>query len=57
VLDTPYFTRTDTNGVYHLPNLPPGDYRLRAWVDEKHIYEKPVTLAAGRELHVDFDGK
>ena len=57
VLDTPYFTRTDTNGVYRLQNLPSGDYRLKAWVDEKHIYEKPVSLEAGRELHVDFGGK
>jgi plastocyanin len=57
VLDTPYFTRTQTNGLYRLPNLPAGQYRLRAWVDEKHVYEKPVDLAPGQQLHVDFDTK
>jgi len=57
VLDTPYFTRTDTNGVYRLQNLPSGQYRLKAWVDEKHLYERPVDLEPGQPLHVDFDAK
>jgi plastocyanin len=56
VLDTPYFTRTDTNGVYRLPDLPAGHYLLKAWVDEKHVYEKPVDLGSGRETHMDFEG-
>jgi plastocyanin len=57
VLDTPYFTRTQTNGVYRLPDLPAGHYQLMAWVDEKHVYERPVDLAKGQRLHVDFDAK
>jgi plastocyanin len=56
VLDTPHFTPT-TNGVYELRGLPTGQYTLKAWVDEKHVYEKPVTLQAGKTLHVDFDAK
>jgi plastocyanin len=54
VLDTPYFIRTDTNGVYRLPNLPAGNYLLKAWVDERHNYEQTVTLESGRRLQVDF---
>ena len=57
VLDTPYFTRTDTNGFYRLQNLPSGSYVLKAWVDEKHVSEKPVVLEPGQRLHVDFDLK
>ncbi len=57
VLDTPYFTRTQTNGVYRLQDLPAGQYWLKAWIDEKHIYEKPVELEPGQQLHVDFDTK
>jgi len=57
VLDTPYFTRTDTNGVYRLQDLPAGHYLLKAWVDEKHLYEKPVDLESGHETHIDFEGK
>jgi plastocyanin len=57
VLDTPYFTRTLTNGVYRLPDLPKGHYLLKAWVDETHVYERPVSLEPGQHLHVDFDAK
>ncbi len=57
VLDTPHFTRTDTNGFYRLADLPAGQYRLKVWVDEKHLYEKPVELHPGQHLQVDFDSK
>ena len=57
VLDTPFFTRTDTNGLYRLENLPPGQYLLKAWVDEKRVGAKPVKLEAGKTLEVDFDLK
>jgi plastocyanin len=57
VLDTPYFTRTDTNGVYRLENLPPGHYLLNAWADEKRVAQQPVDLVVGRTLQVDFDLK
>ena len=55
VLDTPYFTTTKTNGEYRLTNLPSGSYVLKAWVDEKHEYEKPVSLKPGETYHMDFD--
>ena len=55
VLDTPYFSRT-TNGVYRLQNLPSGQFTLKAWIDEKHVYEKPVELHADQQLHIDFPG-
>jgi plastocyanin len=57
VLDTPYFVRTDTNGAYRLKDLPAGQYTLKAWVDEKQIYEQPVTLAAGQTQTVNFPAK
>ncbi len=57
VLDTPYFTRTQTNGLYRLQDLSTGRYVLKAWVDEKHVYERPVALEPGQRLHVDFDTK
>lgn len=55
VLDTPYFTRTETNGTYTLRDLPAGNYLLKAWIDEKHVHQKPVSLSAGQRLRVDFD--
>jgi plastocyanin len=57
VLDTPYFTRTFTNGTYRLENLPTGAYQLKAWADERHCITKNVELSAGQTLRVDFDLK
>lgn len=54
VLDTPYFTRTDTNGAYRLTGLPAGRYLLKAWLDEKVVREHPVELGADSVLRVDF---
>lgn len=54
VLDTPYFTKTDTNGAYRLTGLPAGLFKLRAWVDEKTVHEKNVELKPGATLNVHF---
>ena len=55
VLDTPHFTVTDDKtGKYRLEQLPAGNYLLKAWLDEKRVLEKPVTLKAGETLRVDF---
>lgn len=57
VLDTPHFTTTGADGRYTLTNLPPGQFTLKAWLDEKLILEKRVELKAGETNHVDFPGK
>lgn len=57
VLDTPYFARTDTNGFYRLKDLPAGSFVLKAWIDEKHVYERAVGLQPGKRLEVNFEGK
>jgi plastocyanin len=57
VLETPHFTRTDTNGQYRLEGLPAGNYKLKARLDENTIHERPVELRAGETLRVDFPPK
>lgn len=57
VLDTPHFTKTQPDGAYRLERLPAGQYKLKAWIDEKTVWEKPVDLKEGQTLRVDFDGK
>ena len=57
VLDTPFFTKSDGEGIFRLEHLPAGNYVLKAWLDEKTIWVKPVELHAGVTLHVDFSGK
>lgn len=56
VLDTPYFVKTDTNGTYHLTGLPAGQFKLKAWVDEKLTHEQPVDLKPGVTTRVNFPG-
>ncbi len=54
VLDTSYFVKTDTAGKYRLEHLPVGKYTLKAWVDEKTVFERLVELKDGETLKVDF---
>jgi hypothetical protein len=54
VLSTPHFAKSDQEGHYRLGNLPAGHYTLKAWVDSKTTYEKPVDLKSGSTLHIDF---
>ena len=54
VLETPHFTRTDTNGAYRLENLPTGNFTLKAWLDDKTVCEQPVKLERGKTTTVDF---
>jgi len=54
VLNTPYFTTTDTTGHYRLAGLPPGHYSAKAWVDSRTTREQQVELKSGATVHVDF---
>jgi len=54
IVDTPYFGKTDADGTFRLEGLPTGQFVLRAWVSEKQVYERPVELAPGVRLRVDF---
>lgn len=57
VLETPHFTRTDTNGHYRLANLPAGRHTLKVWVDDRRTLERAVELKAGETLKADFPGQ
>lgn len=54
VLDTPYFVVSDADGGFQLKNLPPGDYKLKAWISSRTTLEKPITLSSGSVLRVNF---
>ena len=54
VLDTPYFVKTDSNGKFRLEDLPPGNFKLKAWLSEKTVLETQVTIKDGETLTVDF---
>ena len=54
VIDTPYFTKTSTDGHYRLDGVPAGHQVLKVWVDEDTVWERPVELVDGGTLHADF---
>ncbi len=54
VLATPYFTTTDTAGQFRLDHLPPGHYVLKAWVNPRRVWQRPVDLAAGQTARAEF---
>jgi len=37
-----------------MSGLPPGRYRLKAWLNSKTTLERPVELQAGSVTRVDF---
>ncbi len=54
VLETPYFTISEGQGSFRLTNLPAGRFVLKAWVNSKTTWAKPVELKNGAVLHVDL---
>ena len=55
VLETPYFTVTDSSGNFRLENLPVGEFVLKIWLDDKTHYERSVVLVEGESLNVSFE--
>jgi plastocyanin len=50
IVDTPYFTKTATNGTGLLKGLEPGDYRVSVW------YPGPQFQPSTSQVHVAADG-
>ena len=53
-LDTPHFVMSDGEGHFRLSGLPAGRYTLKAWLTSKTTLERPVDLASGSTLRVNF---
>ena len=53
VLQNPYFARPNGNGEFHLVNVPPGDYVIKAWYDRK-VKKQNVKVPASGSVTVDF---
>jgi plastocyanin len=55
VLDTPFFQKTDGEGHFKIEGVPPGGYKLKAWLDDKTLLEKAVEIKEGSNARVDFE--
>jgi plastocyanin len=54
VLETPHFTVTDADGIFRLSGVPPGRYRLKAWIDSRTTREIEIEVRPGEGVRVDF---
>lgn len=54
VVDSPFFTTTDTEGNFSLSGVPAGKHTLKAWLGKKTIVEKPVVLTDGETLSAEL---
>ena len=42
--------------MYRLTGLPAGQFKLKAWIDDKVSFEQPVDLKPGATARVNFPG-
>jgi plastocyanin len=54
VLQNPFFAVSDKDGHYEVDDIPPGQYTVGVWHPKLKGPAKPVTVAAGKPVTVDF---
>ena len=54
VLDTPHYMISGTDGTFKLQGLPPGIYKLKAWINSRTTLEKAVELKNGTVTRISF---
>lgn len=54
VLENPYFTVTDENGNFKIPNVPPGTYTLKAWHERLPADEKQIIVPTNGNVRANF---
>ena len=57
VLDHPYFSVSKEDGVFEIPNLPPGTYTLAVWHEQLGTLEQQITVNPSQNAIVDFTYK
>lgn len=59
IVDTPYFGKTDVNGVVKLIDLPTGQHTLKAWhyatVKENFVSEQKVTVKSNDTVSIKLE--
>jgi hypothetical protein len=54
VLDHPFFSVTDDQGRFSIPNLPPGKYEIEAWHEKYGTASMTVSVDAAGTATADF---
>ncbi len=54
VLDNPYFATTNPDGGFSIPNVPDGEYTVKAWASPTATMTKTVSLSGDKTVNMDF---
>jgi len=54
VRDNPFWSRADANGRFSIPDVPPGEWVLKAWHERAGEIEKPIRVAATGDVVLDL---
>ena len=57
VLDHRFHAVSDSAGLFRIPAVPPGTYRLKAWHEKLGTRDAAVTVKAGEEAKVRIEFK
>lgn len=55
VHEHPYYAVTDERGVFHLTEVPPGDYTLTFWHETLGEVRRNVSVGANEEVKIDVE--
>lgn len=55
VTETPYFATTDKTGKFTIPDVPPGNYVLKAWHEKSKPESMEIEVLDGQPLNVQFE--
>jgi hypothetical protein len=55
VFDHPFFAVTNEQGVFSIPDLPPGSYVLKAWHEDGGIKSQEIIVPEGGDVRVTFE--
>lgn len=50
IVDTPYFTKTDSKGRFRIPGVPSGHYSARAWHESRREATKPIDISGATTI-------
>jgi plastocyanin len=54
VLENPYFATTGPDGGFSIPNVPDGNYTVKAWASPTASMTKTVSLSGDKTVNMDF---
>jgi hypothetical protein len=55
VFDHPFFAVTNEQGFFSIPDLPPGNYVLKAWHEDGGIKSQEISVPESGDVRVSFE--